>query len=161
MTVCADEKVLRFQVAVNDILLVQVVEHEDEVGDVEASDVGGDARTARLPGQTRGACTGSPRPEKCRSCLARVGTLVNQAGRKILSAKARQHAQVDDEWVLHMREGAPLRIDMLDLPEPDDRALFENLERKVERLSLVRATRRNAKANQDDSAESTGASRGE
>lgn len=43
MTVCADEKVLRFQIAVNDILLVQVVEHEDEIRDVEASDVGGEA----------------------------------------------------------------------------------------------------------------------
>ena len=86
---------------------------------------------------------------------------MNKAGRKIFSAKPRKHAQVDDERVLHMREGAPLRIDMLDLPEPDDRTLFENLERKVERLRLVRATRRHAKANQDDSAESTGASRGE
>lgn len=40
VAVCANEEVLRFQVAVYDILLVQVVEHEDKVRDVEACDIG-------------------------------------------------------------------------------------------------------------------------
>lgn len=48
---------------------------------------------------------------------------------------------------------------MFDLPESDDRALFEDLEGEVERLWLMRATRRHAKANQDDSAESAGPER--
>lgn len=42
----ADEKVLRLEIAVNDILLVQVIEDEDQVRNVEASDVGREAAGA-------------------------------------------------------------------------------------------------------------------
>lgn len=163
MTVCADEKVLRFQVAVNDILLVQMVEDEDEVRDVEASNVGGEATGSAEMREQLAALDKLEEHVQVRLVLKSTEAVsegkVSRQGQVRCCAKARKHAQVDDERVVHVREGAPLRIDMLDLPEPDDRTLLEDLERKVERLWLVRATRRHAKANQDDSAESAGASK--
>lgn len=43
MTIAANEQVLRLQVAVDDVLLVQVIEDEDQVGDIEARDIGREA----------------------------------------------------------------------------------------------------------------------
>lgn len=134
-----DEKVLRLEVAVDDVLGVEVLEGEDQVGGVEAGDVGGEATGAAEVGEELASLHVLEQEVEVLLVLESAEAVGERAGGQRLSSRpeeGEQNPQVDDEWVRDVGEGRPLRVEMLDLAQSNDGDLLEDLHGKVVGLRL-------------------------